>query len=115
MEGLEQPNNLTQRHAVAYWNTAADGSGATYADEGAILELTGDMTLYAQWQFWNGWLKDANGKQYYKDGELQKTGWTVIDGETYYLDTETGYAATGITTLIPNGATETARLSLIHI
>ena len=91
------------------WNTAADGSGATYADEGAILELTGDMTLYAQWQFWNGWLKDANGKQYYKDGELQKTGWTVIDGNTYYLDTETGYAATGITTLIPNGATETAR------
>ena len=91
------------------WNPAADGSGATYADEGAILELTGDMTLYAQWQFWNGWLKDANGKQYYKDGELQKTGWTVIDGETYYLDTETGYAATGITTLIPNGATETAR------
>ena len=91
------------------WNTAADGSGATYADEGAILELTGDMTLYAQWQFWNGWFTDVNGKQYYKDGELQKTGWAVIDSETYYLDTETGYAATGITTLIPNGATETAR------
>ena len=91
------------------WNTAADGSGATYADAGAILELTGDMTLYAQWQFWNGWLKDANGKQYYKDGELQKTGWTVIDGKTYYLDTETGYAATGITALIPEGAAEEAR------
>lgn len=91
------------------WNTAADGSGATYADEGAILELTGDMTLYAQWQFWNGWFTDVNGKQYYKDGELQKTGWTVIDGNTYYLDTETGYAATGITTLIPDGATEEAR------
>ena len=91
------------------WNTAADGSGVTYADEGAILELTGDMTLYAQWQFWNGWLTDVNGKQYYKDGELQKTGWTVIDDKTYYLDTETGYAATGITTLIPNGATEEAR------
>ena len=42
-----------------------------------------------------------NGKQYYQDGELQKTGWTVIDGNIYYLDTETGYAATGITTLIP--------------
>ena len=90
------------------WNTAADGSGATYADEGAILELTGDMTLYAQWQFWNGWFTDVNGKQYYKDGELQKTGWTVIDGNTYYLDTKTGYAATGITTLIPDGATEKA-------
>ena len=91
------------------WNTAADGSGATYADEGAILELTGDMTLYAQWQIWNGWFTDVNGKQYYKDGELQKTGWTVIDGNTYYLDTETGYAATGITTLVPDGATEAAR------
>ena len=91
------------------WNTAADGSGATYADEGAILELTGDMTLYAQWQIWNGWFTDVNGKQYYKDGELQKTGWTVIDGNTYYLDTENGYAATGITTLVPDGATEEAR------
>ena len=91
------------------WNTAADGSGATYADEGAILELTGDMTLYAQWQFWNGWFTDVNGKQYYNDGELQKTGWTVIDGNTYYLDTETGYAATGIAELIPEGAVEKAR------
>ena len=91
------------------WNTAADGSGATYADPGAILELTGDMTLYAQWQFQTGWVTDTNGKQYYKDGELQKTGWTVIDGNTYYLDTETGYAATGIAALIPDGATEAAR------
>lgn len=91
------------------WNTAADGSGATYADGGAILELDGDMTLYAQWQFWNGWFTDVNGKQYYKDGELQKTGWTVIDDKTYYLDTGTGYAATGITTLVPDGATEKAR------
>ncbi len=91
------------------WNTAADGSGATYADAGAILELTGDMTLYAQWQIWNGWFTDVNGKQYYQNGVLQKTGWTVIDGNTYYLDTETGYAATGITTLVPNGATEEAR------
>ena len=91
------------------WNTAADGSGATYADEGAILELTGDMTLYAQWQIWNGWFTDVNGKQYYQDGELQKTGWTEIDGETYYLDTDTGYAATGIRRLTPEGAAEEAR------
>ena len=91
------------------WNTAADGSGATYADEGAILELTGDMTLYAQWKIWNGWFTDVNGKQYYKDGELQKTGWTEIDGETYYLDTETGYAATGIVKLTPENAAKEAR------
>ena len=91
------------------WNTAADGSGATYADEGAILELAGDMTLYAQWQIWNGWLTDEFGRQYYKNGELQRTGWTEIDGETYYLHPETGYAAIGIHKLTPEGAAEEAR------
>ena len=106
---LEANKFTRENYKFIGWNTAADGSGATYADEGAILELTGDMTLYAQWQIWNGWKTDDIGKQYYKDGEVQKTGWTVIDGETYYLDTETGYAATGIATLIPDGATEAAR------
>ena len=91
------------------WNTAADGSGATYVDKATNPELTGDMTLYAQWQFQTGWVTDETGRQYYKDGELQKTGWTEIDGETYYLNIETGYAATGITTLVPDGATEEAR------
>ena len=91
------------------WNTESDGRGATYADEGAILELEGDMTLYAQWQIWNGWLTDEFGRRYYKNGELQKTGWTEIDGETYYLDTDTGYAATGIRRLTPEGAAEEAR------
>ena len=100
---------IRENYKFIGWNTAADGGGATYSDGGAILELTGDMTLYAQWQIWNGWFTDVNGKQYYQDGEVQKTGWTVIDGNTYYLDTETGYAATGITTLIPDGATEEAR------
>ena len=100
---------IRENYKFIGWNPAADGGGATYSDGGAILELTGDMTLYAQWQIWNGWFTDVNGKQYYQDGELQKTGWTVIDGNIYYLDTETGYAATGITTLIPDGATEEAR------
>ena len=68
-----------------------------------------DLTLKASWKHADGWFTDDNGKQYYKNGELQKTGWTVIDGNTYYLDTETGYAATGIATLIPDGATEEAR------
>ena len=103
-------NTFTRENYVFIgWNTAADGSGATYADQGAILELTGDMTLYAQWQFWNGWLTDATGKQYYKDGELQKTGWIIIGDSTYYLDTVTGYAVTGIAELTPAGATEAAR------
>ena len=68
-----------------------------------------NLTLKASWKHNDGWFTDVNGKQYYKDGELQKTGWTVIGGNTYYLDPETGYAATGITKLIPDGATEEAR------
>ena len=68
-----------------------------------------NLTLKASWKHKDGWFTDVSGKQYYKDGELQKTGWTVIDGKTYYLDTETGYAATGIATLTPAGATKAAR------
>ena len=75
-----------------------------------IAAVTGDVTYTATFDpIKNGWFTDETGRQYYKDGELQKTGWTVIDGNTYYLDTETGYAATGITTLVPDGATEEAR------
>ena len=76
--------------------------------ETELLALS-DLTLKASWKHSDGWFTDVNGKQYYKDGELQKTGWTVIDGQTYYLNPETGYAATGIATLIPDGATEAAR------
>ena len=76
--------------------------------EPELLALS-DLTLKASWKHSDGWFTDVNGKQYYKNGELQKTGWTVIDGNTYYLDTETGYAATGIATLIPDGAAEEAR------
>ena len=76
---------------------------------GSELLALSNLTLKASWKHSDGWFTDDNGKQYYKDGELQKTGWTVIDGKTYYLDTKTGYAATGITTLVPNGATEEAR------
>ena len=78
------------------WNTAADGSGATYADEGAILELTGDMTLYAQWQFQTGWLADDVGTTYYKDGEIAyKSAWATIDEKTYYFN-ESGYIVKGL-------------------
>ena len=103
-------NAFTREHyKFIDWNTAADGSGATYADGGAILALSGDMTLYAQWQIWNGWLVDTVGRMYYRDGVQQKTGWDTIDNEVYYLDTDTGYAAVGIKTLVPDGAVDEAR------
>ena len=78
------------------WNTAPDGSGADYAGEGAILKLTADMTLYAQWQIWNGWLSDDVGTTYYKDGEIAYKGaWATIDEKTYYFN-EDGYIVKGL-------------------
>ena len=93
------------------WNTAADGKGATYADKGAILELTSDMKLYAQWQYWNGlFCVDVSGNlQYYIEGVVQKTGWTEYQGNTYYFDLDNGYARRGISELVPKGAEKTAR------
>ena len=44
------------------WNTAADGSGASYAEDGAVINPTEDITLYAQWKFQNGWLTDEIGR-----------------------------------------------------
>ena len=180
----------TENYTFDGWNTAADGSGPSYAD-GANITLTADTTLYAQWRCSHaitevrdakdatctapgytgdtyctvcnekvkkgepipatghteeirnqleptlttpgytgdkyckvcnlrieqgkaipcstGWLESKQGRLYYVGGEPQKTGWTEIDGQTYYLDPETGYAATGIATLIPDGATAAAR------
>ena len=103
--------NRNDGYGFAGWNTVQEPTeenpGMNYSDEAEITP-TENMTLYAQWKFMNGWLTDETGKQYYIDGELQKTGWTVIDGSTYYLDTETGYAATGLRELVPKGGTEEA-------
>lgn len=77
-------------------------------DEESLLAFS-DLNLKASWKHADGWSFDEQGRQYYKNGELQKTGWTVIDGKTYYLDTETGYAATGIAALIPQGGNEKSR------
>ena len=77
-------------------------------EEESLLAFS-DLSLKASWKHADGWFTDDNGKQYYNNGKLQKTGWTKIDGQTYYLDPETGYAATGIATLVPDGATEEAR------
>ena len=76
-------------YKFAGWSTIRDGE-KDYND-GAVVNLTEDITLYAVW-YLDGWVTSDTGKQYYINNELQKTGWTVIDGETYYLDTGTGYA-----------------------
>ena len=78
------------------WNTAEDGSGAIYADEGSIIDLTEDITLYAQWQIWSGWYTDTVGTTYYKEGEQPyKSQWATIDGNTYYFN-EQSYIVKGL-------------------
>lgn len=47
-------NAFTREYYVfKEWNTKADGSGISYADEVSIA-LEDDMTLYAQWSLYNG-------------------------------------------------------------
>ena len=78
------------------WNTAEDGSGATYADEGSIINLTEDLTLYAQWQIWNGWYSDTVGTTYYVEGKQPyHSQWATIDGSTYYFN-EQSYIVKGL-------------------
>ena len=44
------PNSLTRTgYTFNGWNTASDGSGTAYAT-GSTIALSGDVTLYAQWQ-----------------------------------------------------------------
>ena len=97
-------HNPEIRNAVEATLTTPGYTGDTYCTVCNELIAKGEVIPCP-----TGWLESEQGRQYYKDGELQKTGWTIIDGNTYYLDTETGYAATGITTLVPDGATEKAR------
>ena len=97
-------HKLEIRNAVEATLTTPGYTGDTYCTVCNELIAKGEVIPCP-----TGWLESEQGRQYYKNGELQKTGWTVIDGNTYYLDTETGYAATGIATLVPDGATEEAR------
>ena len=95
VEGTLNANSFAkQGSAFNGWNTKADGSGTSYEDKDSIT-ITSDMTLYAQWVL-DGWQTAENGDlTYYVKGELQKSGWTEIDGKTYHLDSETGIAAAG--------------------
>ena len=92
-EGTIQANSFTKQGSIFIgWNTEANGSGISY-ENAAPITITGDVTLYAQWAL-DGWQKSENGDlTYYIKGELQKSGWTVIDGKTYYLDPGNGVAA----------------------
>ena len=77
------------------WNTDKDGNGTPYDNE-ATVNLTEDLTLYAQWQIWNGWYTDIIGTTYYVEGEQPYySQWAIIDGSTYYFN-EQGYIVKGL-------------------
>ena len=71
-------------HHFVGWNTEADGSGASYADGEAVLNLTdeagGRVALYAQWEHDSYTIAfDANG------GEGEMAAQTVLANETVKL------------------------------
>lgn len=82
------------------WNTAADGTGNSYAAAGSISTLTEDITLYAQWKIQNGWLTDSIGTTYYKNGEIAYyKQWATIDSNDYYFKAD-GYIVRGLSDTI---------------
>ncbi|MBQ6968189.1 MAG: InlB B-repeat-containing protein [Lachnospiraceae bacterium] len=66
------------------WNTKADGSGTSYEDE-AIVELTGDLTLYAQWEKVKATITyDPNGGTGEMPPQTYEAGTTVILAENKF-------------------------------
>lgn len=57
-----------------------------------------DLEVVSNFAF-TGWIKYSyiDGWVYESLDQIQKTGWTEIDGSWYYLDTETGIRAEGLT------------------
>ena len=57
-----------------------------------------DLEVVSNFAF-TGWMKYGyiDGWVYESLDQIQKTGWTEIDGSWYYLDTETGIRAEGLT------------------
>ena len=74
------------------WNTKADGSGTSYEDE-AIVELTGDLTLYAQWEKAKATITyDPNGGTGEMPPQTYEAGTTVILAENKFA--KEGYTFT---------------------
>lgn len=87
------------------WNTAADGKGETYYPNG-IVEITGDVTLYAQWGDKASTVQltyKANGGKeadIVRNNLLNNEQVTLLGADTF---TRTGYTLTGWNTQ-PDGS-----------
>ena len=71
------------------WNTAADGSGRSYADAAEVADLTADsngtVTLYAQWEP-NAYLVGFNANAEDATGEMGSQPFTYDDEEQALLE-----------------------------
>lgn len=101
-EGKLHANEFSrENYSFNGWNTEADGSGATYADEGAIIDLTEDITLYAQWKIENGLEYDGDDIYWVQNGErVMDAGLVQVkdaDGHNlYYYFGEDGKAVKNV-------------------
>lgn len=86
------PEAIREGYTFLGWYTAAEGGEPVGED----FVVTGDMTLYAQWEEAKnitGWYKE-DGKHYYLVDGQRIVGFFQVDGITYY-QTEDGFLATG--------------------
>lgn len=88
----------------ASWNTAANGSGTTYAASASLTMPTSNVTLYAQWTAINSGVSyNANGGSGAPAGSNYNFGATVTVSST--VPTRTGYTFTGWNTQSGGGGT----------
>ena len=90
------PQASREGYTFLGWYTAAEGGQQITAE----YALTGDVTLYAQWEKVadiTGWCKE-DGRLYYMIDGQRVVGFFQADGITYY-QTEEGFLATGWTVL----------------
>ena len=79
--GVEDPLNknvfIRTGYTFAGWNTAANGSGTAYADQGLVTLTEGNKTLYAQWK------ANTYTVTFYANG-----GEGSMDSQTFVYDVE---------------------------
>ena len=74
------------RNCFLWWSTAPDGSGTKYND-GGVIKLTSDITLYAQWEYLedvvlaNGVTDWFGGNFYTLTGEVTMSGRINVRGD----------------------------------